>query len=99
MNVHLLARNIDDIGFNKSTRLWTSSWWKMSAESAASLVGNRVHLHKSQAERSYHGGRVIEVTPDPELSGRWWVVYEFEATARGVEHPTRNSRNPVVFVE
>ena len=99
MNVHLLARNIDDIDFDKTTRLWTSSWWVMSAGKAAKLTEGRVFLHKSQAERSYHGGRVIEVTPDPELSGRWWVVYEFEATARGVEHPTRNSRNPVVFVE
>ena len=98
-NVHLLVSDIDDISFDKSTRLWTSSWWVMSSERAAALVGNCVYLHQKQSERSYHGGRIVEVSPDPELAGRWWITYEFEESARGVVHPTRNSRNPVVFSE
>ena len=98
-NVHLLARDINDLDFDKFTRLWTTSWWVMSSERAAALVGNRVYLHQKQSERSYHGGRVVEVNPDPELAGRWWITYDFEQTARGVAHPTRDSRNPVVFSE
>jgi hypothetical protein len=73
---------------DKVKRRYTSGVWDISADDAARLVGGSIYLHKTKAEPSFFGGRVLsfrQVETDYAHSTR--VEFEVELRADGRDQP------------
>jgi hypothetical protein len=69
---------------DKVKRLYTSGVWDISAHDAARLVGGNIYLHKTKADPSFFGGRVLsfrQVETDYAHSTR--IEFDIELQAAG----------------
>lgn len=66
--------------------VWESGYWKISAETAANLVGGDVYFHSAKSERSHFGGVFLgsRVQVGGEFEGRTVVRFRYTTKHRGV---------------
>jgi predicted HNH restriction endonuclease len=60
------------------TQIWETGFWKVSDETAESLVGGKIYVHKGQKVPSHIGGKVISFRS--EAGGR--KVFRFRADSK-----------------
>lgn len=67
-----------------------SGYWDLSEQEAAAWVGHRIYFHRTQAEPSYKGGRIIgyERATEGEYSGRIVFKVQVDETCVGVTTST-----------
>src|SRR5258708_33151696 len=64
---------------------WESGFWAVPEDKANALVGGEVYFHKTQAETSFFGGRILELTVDTvAYPARIVFRFRFDKTFRGV---------------
>jgi hypothetical protein len=78
MKLHLVEKNKRFTREDKFSQIWESGFWKMSQDTANSLVGGDLYLHSAKIKPSYFGGKILgfRVVEDGEWKGR--IVFEFE---------------------
>jgi len=98
--IHFLA-SIKDNNWPEApgSQVWFSGFWdSKGAFEPAELPGVWIILHRpTKAERSHHGGVVIDVSPEhcPELArpDRYVIRYSFNPRARNVPWPSSGRRD------
>jgi len=92
--IHLIekagtAQGLKPIDFKAG--LWESGYWKVTAETAAKLVGGSIFLHTSWSEPSHFGGQIsafsMHSAPGSKEDGR--IIFQFTSLPenKGVSAP------------
>jgi len=83
-NLHLINKrdgvSLLNLTFDKEAKRHKTGNWKFDMEEAQSLVGGKIFLHETKAEKSIIGGTVFSAEPSPE-EGR--VIFTFESDSEG----------------
>lgn len=82
--IHLIER-LGRLGglevVNFKARTWKSGYWKVSEQTARSLVEGDIYLHTAWADQSHFGGRItnylVHIAPGEDVDQR--IVFCFTA--------------------
>jgi hypothetical protein len=77
--IHFIERVRNQQRIDASQHEWESGYWKVSAESAETLVGGEIYFHTSQVKPSYFGGKIISYRVQSGGPDDGRVIFRFRA--------------------
>lgn len=80
MKIHLIEKAGLLTREDKTSQDWESGNWSVSKETAESLIGGDIYLHKSQDRPSFFGGRITGYHEIEEGEAKGRVIFLFVAT-------------------
>lgn len=92
--IHLIekagtAQGLKAIDFKAG--LWESGYWKVTEETAATMVGGSIFLHTSWSDLSHFGGQITGFSPHdaPGTTEHGRIIFHFNSRsdAKGVQAP------------
>lgn len=93
-NINLICREGDGIkAVDASLHQFESSAWKITKETAQSLIGGKIFIHSAQDKPSYFGGDITGWKETPHDPGRITILFTAKFDSKNCYARNQSDKN------